>query len=161
MKRCAKCGYDKSVDEFVRDKSRKDGRYPYCKACHRAVVKGYGVQYTEQAKAAGAERRRKRDACEEARSKYLLGSWVYSLKRRYGITVDDYLAMAEAQQGRCGICGSPPDPSKRKGQQGLHVDHCHTTGVVRGLLCFSCNAALGMFKDDAAMLEKALAYLNA
>ena len=54
----------------------------------------------------------------------------------------------------CEICGSVDDGKR------LAMDHCHDTGIVRGYLCMSCNTALGHFKDDAALLRKAVAYLE-
>ena len=77
------------------------------------------------------------------------------LKRKYGITLADYDAMLAAQAGGCAICGAPePDG------QSLHVDHCHDSGDVRGLLCFRCNAGLGQFDHDAERLAVAAAYLQ-
>jgi hypothetical protein len=76
------------------------------------------------------------------------------LKRRYGISPADYEALL-ANQGRvCAICRRP---SKRQ----LCVDHCHSTGKIRGLLCRWCNIALGCLKEDQTSLITALAYLGA
>ena len=61
--------------------------------------------------------------------------------------------MLAEQEGGCAICGEPPKTSA------LHVDHCHDTGRVRGLLCFRCNSALGNFREDPAILTAALDYL--
>ena len=77
------------------------------------------------------------------------------LKRKYGITLADYDAMLLAQGGGCAICAAPePDG------QSLHVDHDHDTGAVRGLLCFTCNAGIGMFGHDIDLLSAAVAYLR-
>ena len=65
---------------------------------------------------------------------------------------DEQLA---AQGGGCAICGRPP-----RDDISLHVDHDHRTGALRGLTCFRCNNALGDFGDDAALIEKAAAYLE-
>jgi hypothetical protein len=65
--------------------------------------------------------------------------------------------MLAAQGGRCAICRG--DSSSSPGGV-LHVDHCHTTRQVRGLLCADCNRALGQFKDDAAILRAAAEYLE-
>jgi hypothetical protein len=73
---------------------------------------------------------------------------------RYGLSADEYRAMFEAQAGVCALCAAPP------GAKALHVDHCHATGKVRGLLCHMCNLAVGLFKDDPAALRKAAAYLE-
>ncbi len=76
----------------------------------------------------------------------------------YGITAEDYDARVAAQGGGCAICGD--DGSTSRGGL-LHVDHCHGSGAVRGLLCESCNLALGKFKDDPALLRRAAEYLEA
>lgn len=78
-------------------------------------------------------------------------------KYLYGLTEQEYQALHVAQAGKCAICGVPESELKR----GLHVDHCHTTGRVRGLLCDRCNVALGMFGDDAARMQRAALYLTA
>lgn len=55
----------------------------------------------------------------------------------------------------CESCGFTPLPGKR----GLHKDHCHTTGIVRGHLCLECNKVLGLFDDSIERLERAKSYL--
>jgi len=74
------------------------------------------------------------------------------LKERYGMSLDDYHLMSLRQNGVCAICKCAPKTP-------LHVDHCHTTGRVRGLLCGSCNRALGLLKDNCKFLENAITYL--
>ena len=79
------------------------------------------------------------------------------LKRKYGITLDQYKQMEYDQDSKCAIClGSDP-----KGNGTWHVDHCHDTGKVRALLCNTCNQGLGQFKDDPDLLLAAIAYLMA
>ena len=84
-----------------------------------------------------------------------------NLMRRYGISENDYKNMFDSQNGCCAVCGTNrPVPSKYKGSpQRLAVDHCHKTGKIRGLLCFSCNRALGYLKDDVSLLKRAVEYL--
>lgn len=72
---------------------------------------------------------------------------------QYGITGEQYDALHEMQKGLCYICRHSPK------NRALHVDHCHRTGTIRGLLCHRCNVALGFFKDDIDRLEDAIAYL--
>lgn len=74
---------------------------------------------------------------------------------QHGITVEQYQEMFEAQEGRCAICGEE-DPSSA----GLNVDHCHTSGRVRSLLCGPCNRGLGQFRDDPHLLRLAASYLE-
>lgn len=75
--------------------------------------------------------------------------------RKYGLTLTSYEALLEHQDRSCFICGVRPDD-----ERALCVDHCHETQEVRGLLCDRCNRGLGAFKDDPAMLAKAVDYLN-
>jgi|SRR3989442_882027 len=74
--------------------------------------------------------------------------------RHYGISWQDYKAMAARQAGACAIC-------KRKPGRTLHIDHCHSTGKVRGLLCNNCNSGLGSFDDQCSLLQAAAEYLEA
>lgn len=71
--------------------------------------------------------------------------------KRYGLTVAEFDAMKAAQEERCAIC---------RQDVVLCVDHCHTTGRIRGLLCHACNHGLGNFKDNPALLLAAVAYLE-
>lgn len=72
--------------------------------------------------------------------------------RRYGITLEQYNEMLDAQGGACAICGETKERS-------LHVDHDHVSGTVRGLLCDFCNIGLGHFQDDPDRLVAAAAYI--
>jgi Autographiviridae endonuclease VII len=76
------------------------------------------------------------------------------LKCHYGISLDDYNAMLAQQNGVCAICMKISDRT-------LSVDHCHTTGVVRGLLCRRCNTGLGCFEDQPSLVLRAFDYLGA
>jgi hypothetical protein len=57
----------------------------------------------------------------------------------------------------CGICGKATEPGR---WGNLHIDHCHKTGKVRGVLCSECNSAIGKLKDDPDLLRKAIVYLE-
>lgn len=76
-------------------------------------------------------------------------------KNNYGISIDQFNDMHSAQGGVCAICGKESTDGKS-----LHVDHCHDTGSVRGLLCNRCNPALGALGDSVEMLSKAIRYLE-
>jgi hypothetical protein len=78
----------------------------------------------------------------------------WQLRRWYGMTLEDYDKMFAEQDGRCAIC-------RETHERTLHVDHCHTTGRVRKLLCTECNTGLGKFKERPDLLEAAIAYLAA
>ena len=74
------------------------------------------------------------------------------LRRTFGLSEAEYWRMDAEQGGRCAICGNPETPR-------LFVDHDHESDEVRGLLCRACNAALGLFRDNPALLESARTYL--
>jgi len=76
----------------------------------------------------------------------------YDLKRRYGISQEEYDKMYEDQNHRCGICG-------KESKKSLHVDHNHDTGKVRKLLCSNCNTMIGLAKENPYILQSAMNYL--
>jgi hypothetical protein len=80
------------------------------------------------------------------------------IKRKYGITLAAYDAVLASQNGGCAICGSTK--AGRPMGRRLLIDHNHTTQEIRGLLCHRCNAAIGLFGDDADLVAKAAAYLR-
>lgn len=89
--------------------------------------------------------------CKASRDKLHGSGRNYLLKLRYGITEAQADLMIAVQKGCCAIC-----QRKRK----LHVDHDHRTGVVRGMLCFDCNAGLGILDDDVGRLNALSDYLG-
>jgi len=74
----------------------------------------------------------------------------------YGLTLDQYHAIVERQGERCAVCRKVIAPMGRD----THIDHDHTTGKVRGLLCSECNLGLGKFKDRPDVLRAAATYLE-
>lgn len=88
------------------------------------------------------------------RSRNKLRAKGYDLKKHFGISLADYEAMIDRQNGGCAICGGK-DESFR-----LAVDHCHETKVIRGLLCSKCNRGVGFFCDDPERLDRAAQYLR-
>lgn len=79
----------------------------------------------------------------------------YQLKSKYGLSADDYDFLLMKQRGLCAICDGGTS-----GSGDLHVDHEHTTGKVRGLLCSRCNQAIGLLLDDPELLRRASEYLQ-
>lgn len=108
-----------------------------CPACGVTHTERYVRYCSETCREEGKKRKRERQ--KERRF------------RGHPITKDEYDALHEKQQGRCWIC---EEESK------LVIDHCHTEGHVRGLLCIPCNTGLGMFRDDVSLFSKAVEYLN-
>ena len=80
------------------------------------------------------------------------------LKFKYGISIEEFNRLLKIQKGKCKICNRFPKITKA--HPTLTVDHCHQTGKVRGLLCRSCNTALGLFYEDKTSITNALKYLT-
>lgn len=78
-----------------------------------------------------------------------------SVLKIYGITPQEYDALLKNQNGKCAICRRPHTDFERR----LHVDHDHSTGKVRGLLCVKCNQGIGYLDDCPELLERARQYL--
>lgn len=115
-------------------------------------------------------RKRRRERMEEtriARNAYQ-ADWarrnVSKLKgrhlRKYGLTPESYLALFDAQGGRCAVCLIELTFEPRKANA-ANVDHCHATGKVRGILCLRCNTAIGYLKDSPQRARAIAAYLEA
>lgn len=85
------------------------------------------------------------------------GRWAYNIKRWYGIEPEDYYRMLEEQDGCCALCSSDSPNGKRLTK--FHIDHCHETGKVRGLLCGKCNTFIGLANHDPDVLLRAAEYL--
>lgn len=101
------------------------------------------------------ENTRKRNARREK------GHWVGSnLNRSFGITREQYDELLEKQNGGCAFCGVKETVEPSGKTKLLSVDHCHTTGEIRGLLCHNHNALLGFAKDDPEILLKAALYIE-
>ena len=77
--------------------------------------------------------------------------------RKFGITLEDYTALLYSQGGVCASCGRKEEKGRYKH---MAVDHCHTTGKVRGILCSSCNRALGLVGDTSEGVRKLLKYIE-
>jgi hypothetical protein len=162
MKTCVKCGVEQPIESFYKAPGTKDGYRGDCKGCFRARAKERYPQVREANIARArkwrednlerfqASQRRMRST-PEGKLRQREGH----LKRKYGMTIEQYDAMLEAQGGGCFICGRPP-----RDDISLHVDHDHSTGKIRGILCFCCNNALADFQEDPSLLRKAVEYLS-
>jgi hypothetical protein len=126
------------------------------KTCNRCKV-GYPLRnfYVRSASKDGRAHRCKkcdREVVAEWNKKHPRAQWGINL-RRYGLTPERYEEMLIEQGGRCAICSEEPKRYR------LHVDHDHTTGAVRSLLCGNCNSGIGMFREDPWLLRRASRYL--
>lgn len=80
----------------------------------------------------------------------------YQLKIKYGISEEEYNKLLITQDFSCAICSKHVS----KCSQALYVDHRHTTGRIRGLLCAGCNSGIGLMDEDLEILDKAMLYLK-
>lgn len=188
-KTCHDCGVEKPLDQFHPHPQMRDGRHNYCVECYRRRNReryyrrkggdlrdnrrtrppepdGYrACPDCGQRKPASefAAKSRASDGlhtycrpCNNARAyasvDRLHGSMRnHNMLTRYGLTAEQVDAMIDGQRGLCAICWKRPAE---------HVDHDHVSGVVRGMLCFTCNVGLGNFADDMDRIADAMLYLN-
>ena len=124
-----------------------------CKECSKTIPYDDFPKFTHKSNGKRYALARCKD-CNNARRGKPADKRANHLKNRYGITPEQYDEMLEAQGGVCAICKQAPEGRR------LAVDHCHTTGNNRGLLCINCNTALGKFFDNTEYLSNAIRYLN-
>ena len=176
-KKCPLCLEVKDVSEFGKNKTRPDGLSFYCLACNRVNAKamyakirralGHEVQHRETF----PEGMKRCGRCREIKSvsdfhKQRSQPGGYNtyckacrkdiesdryFRRTYGLTRQELQALVASQGGWCAICQVNPAE---------HVDHCHDSGKIRGVLCFTCNVALGHLKDDVQLFRRAIDYLE-
>lgn len=97
------------------------------------------------------------EACKAAMSEYMKPrSRNNALMHKYGMSEAEFEGRLAAQGGVCASCGDPEDEDKRR----FHVDHDHTTGEIRGILCHGCNVSLGHLKDDISRITSLANYLG-
>ena len=119
---------------------------------HRESNRAYDLRHKERISAMKRMRRATRPESQ-------LHAQFLSRFRYHGMTLDQYHALAEAQDFQCALCEGEPEPF-RGCHDGFHIDHDHTTGKVRGLLCAHCNMAIGMIDDSLVNAERMVAYLR-
>ncbi|MEU4875427.1 endonuclease VII domain-containing protein [Streptomyces sp. NPDC021608] len=176
-KRCGKCGRRLLLAAFARDRNRSDGLQAHCREC---VAEYSAAHYRRRQEAKGRTVRESvvvppgHKLCRTCGEVKPHGEWHRNatasdglstrckvcravqgrqdhLKRQYGLTEAERDELIASQGGVCCICLTALP---------RHVDHCHETGRVRGVLCFSCNAALGQFKDRPEAIRRAAAYVE-
>lgn len=181
-KQCRTCEQVLPVSMFYKKTSAKDGYNGRCKACEKeykqtdAYKKTHAKRnlerYHKDKKKIQARRkelydpvqkreynqdyyqRNREKVLEQKKLTYERGDWY---KHRFGITFDSVMELKEEQDYACAICGKPEEDNGKM----LAVDHCHTSGRIRGLLCSKCNTGLGHFDDNTETMKKAIEYLQA
>ena len=102
----------------------------------------------------------KRIRTKEARKKNPELTAIYgrrsNLRRFYNLEESEYNDLFDGQNGQCAICSKDLERVSRS----THIDHCHNTGKIRGILCHQCNTAIGLLGDDIEKLKSAIKYLE-
>lgn len=146
MKKCSKCKTLKPKSEFYSSNQKKDGLDCWCKKCKLLANQKY-VKNPEVA-AKRREFRKIYNLNTKERRKF------NRMKHLYGVTFDQYNELIKQQNGKCKICDAQLDFDRH-----AHIDHCHKTKEIRGVLCGNCNSGLGHFKDNVEILRRAIEYL--
>lgn len=185
MKLCTTCHVEKATSEFhIRFAGQPErGLANRCKSCSKEATARYRAAHPERVKEATKLRRaanrdkynaQAREYNAKPESKARVKAWneanrdrfpAYNAQSRtrkywdrmeatYGINRRAYEQFWSDQNGRCPICGTSLDETH------IHIDHCHVSGQVRGLLCVSCNLGLGQFKESQHILARAATYLR-
>jgi hypothetical protein len=146
---CTLCKETKQTSEFSpRPKTRyRTGFNSWCKeCCSKRTMEHYRRGDNRLKKIRyEVERQRSPDQKRLKRSRHL--------RKNFGMTIEEFDQMLEKQGGRCAICNETWERT-------MHVDHCHKTGRIRGLLCSTCNTGIGMLKDSKEIALAAARYLE-
>ena len=127
---------------------------PCCPACGESEISKFYVDKSGRRTVAYCKECHK-DRCKE---RWHARSWVdrwSSRAYKYGVTQQFLIDLYNKQEGKCALCGDEPTT-----ERGLHVDHCHATQKVRGLLCHGCNTGIGALKENIEIFSKAISYLK-
>jgi hypothetical protein len=165
MKHCSNKNCEKTnpqpFSDFAKDKKRKDKVTAYCKSClkryrdENKVSRNITIQKWRKNNPEKMREYRKANAPSNLiRSQRWRDK--FRLQKLYGISNEVYSSMYSNQNGCCAICKKHESSFKKK----LHVDHDHSSGAVRGLLCHRCNMGIGMFWDKKEVLLEAYNYLK-
>lgn len=144
---CFACMKHKDFLCFHVNTSKKSGRASMCSECYCQYIKRQSIVVARK-------KNRKTSGAWSYSSEY---SWIKKLKCFFGITKEEYYQILEKQGGVCAICRKHHDTKIKH----LDVDHCHETGLVRGILCRACNNGIGLFRDRSDLADSAVKYLRA
>jgi len=130
-KTCTQCGCEKHTEDFTKDASMEDGLNRRCKPCIKSS----------------------RNKNPSGTNEYIR---YYKYSKKFGLTEDAFRGMLHAQNYQCAICSDILNVEEGK----FAVDHNHSTGEVRGVLCRGCNRGLGYLRDNPTILISASKYLE-
>lgn len=162
-RKCIRCKELLPLDSFNKDPRYKSGLKSTCKPCLSEYQISYRKtdKHKEYLEATREKRREQKKEWQKSRKDedkdYYKNK---SLRTRYGISPEEYNKLFMDQEGKCKICGCEETTVANGITRSLAVDHNHTSGVIRGLLCRKCNTAIGLLKEDKLLLLKAVEYLD-
>jgi len=145
MIQCTKCKDFKLVSGFAKDTTKRNGLKSWCKDCVNSKRKEH--YYANQEHNIARSKEYKQNNVDKVKA----SNRNTKLKRAYGITQEQFLEMSIKQEHKCACCGR---------ETKLVVDHCHTTGAVRELLCNNCNTALGLLNEDNTIIQSLSNYIR-
>lgn len=163
-KTCSQCKQSKGREDFYKRPTSHDGLRSACKVCEKSKHKKrkHYERSTEPKKCYRCGEIKPAEGFNSApenvtglQSKCKPCQKEYLHEQRYNMP-KPYAEMLADQCNQCLICGDEPKES----DHAFHVDHCHTTGKVRGILCHMCNRGIGHFNDDPDCLRAAAEYLE-
>lgn len=152
---------------FYKDRSSSDGCDSQCKLClrpkHRLKYLRNREKILRRTREYSAKHRPWINASAKARAllrnpeEFYRKSKAHNLHASFGMTLEQFSSLVAACGGKCQICRRPETNPRRKS---LSIDHCHASGMIRGLLCSRCNLAIGLFRDDPITIRSAVEYLE-
>ena len=161
MKICGRCKINQTKKNFGKDTRRKDMLNITCKTC---ICKYNQINREKNNKRSNEwylknkdlVRSKAKEIYHKHKDKIKINSRKNHLLRKFKMSIDEYNTKLIQQNNRCKIC----EKSSTDEINNFAVDHCHSTGVVRGLLCRSCNTGIGKLKDSIELLKKAQLYIE-
>lgn len=158
-KQCSKCKCELEVSMFAPDKRNRSGLKSHCRKC---VSDSARKRYWENPVFHRERTRRfidkKRDIYNENRRNNRLKAYISESARKYGCSKEDIEKLLDIKE--CQICSASVAFSSENRHLKPNIDHCHKTGVIRGILCGYCNNLIGRAKDDVDTLKAAIKYLE-
>jgi hypothetical protein len=148
MKTCTNCHNCKDLSEFGPCRGTKDGLKTQCRGCLSEKSRQWRQENKDRARSSWKRWAERHPEKEKIRVRRYLA-------RKRGIPAHLFESIEAAREGKCQLCGCLSEEGK------VHcLDHDHATGEFRGVICRRCNTVLGLVKDDASILTRAVDYLS-
>lgn len=155
MKICSLCHIEQPISEYHYKRGTTQNR---CKACRSKYQKAHYLKNREREREIRRSwyKQNKSYVSEKMKKDYAENPEKYAFARRlqkYNLSKERYMEILKSQSNKCVLC-----ERSFLNEVKPHIDHCHETRIVRGILCAQCNTGFGLFKEDEAIFERAIAY---